>query len=245
MLSIFKSTPVVFPIAELLQTDMHSHILPGIDDGAQDEDASLQLIRGLIALGFQRFIATPHIMSDHYPNTPQTIEASASRLKEALANANMDIEIAYAAEYMLDEAFEEKIHQEPLLKIGEDYVLVETMFMAEPSNFSSILFDLQTLNYQPVVAHPERYHYVFHNIHRAERMKDRGALLQINALSLLGYYGKHEKHTAIQLLEAGLVDFIGTDIHHEKHLKFFNHFSLDRKVIKLLENTPFKNQNVR
>lgn len=245
MLSIFKSAPVIFPIAELLQIDMHSHILPGIDDGAQDEEASLQLIQGLMGLGYRRFIATPHIMSDHHPNTPQSIEASASRLKAALAKANINVEIAYAAEYMLDEAFEEKMHQEPLLNIGEDYVLIETMFMAEPSNFSSILFDLQTLNYQPIVAHPERYHYVFHHIHRAERMKERGALLQINALSLLGYYGKNEKHTAIHLLEAGLVDFIGTDIHHEKHLKFFNHFSIDRKIVKLLENTPFKNRDIR
>lgn len=241
MLSIFKSAPVNFPIAELLHTDMHSHILPGIDDGAKDVEASIELIRGLMALGYKRFIATPHIISDLHPNTQESIAAAASTLQKALDREGISIEITYAAEYMMDGEFEGLMEKGPLLKLADDYVLVETMFMAEPPNLSTILFDMQTHGYKPIVAHPERYHFVFNKPGKAERMKDRGALLQINALSLTGYYGKNEKHTAIQLLEAGLVDFIGTDIHHERHLKAFNNFALDRKVASLIEKATFRN----
>lgn len=241
MLSIFKSAPVNFPIAEILRTDMHSHILPGIDDGAKDIEASIGLIKGLMALGYKRFIATPHIISDLHPNTPESIAAAASILQEALEKEGLAVEIGYAAEYMMDGEFEGLMEKGPLLKLADDYVLVETMFMAEPPNLSTVLFDMQTHGYKPIVAHPERYHFVFNKPGKAERMKDRGALLQINALSLTGYYGKNEKHTAIQLLEAGLVDFIGTDIHHERHLKAFNNFALDRKVASLVEKATFRN----
>ena len=220
---------------------MHSHILPGIDDGAKDVEASIALIRGLTALGYKRFIATPHIISDIHPNTPESIAAAASTLQAALDREGLSTEITYAAEYMMDGEFEGLMEKGPLLKLSGDYVLVETMFMAEPPNLSTVLFDMQTHGYKPIVAHPERYHFVFNKPGKAERMKDRGALLQINALSLTGYYGKNEKHTAIQLLEAGLVDFIGTDIHHERHLKAFNNFSLDRKVASLIEKATFRN----
>ncbi|MDM8177231.1 histidinol phosphatase [Olivibacter sp. LS-1] len=245
MLSIFKSATVRFPIAEILHTDMHAHILPGIDDGADNVETSIALIRGLRTLGYKRFIATPHIISDLHPNTKETIESAFHKLKQALLAEQMDVDIDYAAEYMMDEMFEGLMEQGPLLKLAGDYVLVETMFMAEPPNLSTVLFDMQTAGYKPVVAHPERYHFVFNKPAKAERMKDRGALLQINALSLTGYYGKHEKHTAIQLLEAGLVDFIGTDLHHERHLKVLTNFVIDRKVADLLEKTAFKNKSLK
>lgn len=245
MLSIFKSATTRFPIAEILHTDMHSHILPGIDDGAKDVETSIALIKGLQSLGYKRFVATPHIISDLHPNTKETIDAAFTQLRQALLAEQLEVEIDYAAEYMMDEMFEGLMEKGPLLKLGDDYVLVETMFMAEPPNLSTVLFDMQTAGYKPVVAHPERYHFVFNKPAKAERMKDRGALLQINALSLTGYYGKHEKHTAIQLLEAGLVDFIGTDIHHERHLKVLTNFVIDRKVADLLEKTAFKNKNLK
>ncbi|MGK9117732.1 tyrosine-protein phosphatase [Olivibacter jilunii] len=245
MLSIFKSATTRFPIAEILHTDMHSHILPGIDDGAKDVETSIALIKGLQRLGYKRFVATPHIISDLHPNTKETIDAAFTQLRQALLAAQLDVEIDYAAEYMMDEMFEGLMEKGPLLKLADDYVLVETMFMAEPPNLSTVLFDMQTAGYKPVVAHPERYHFVFNKPAKAERMKDRGALLQINALSLTGYYGKHEKHTAIQLLEAGLVDFIGTDIHHERHLKVLTNFVIDRKVADLLEKTAFKNKSLK
>lgn len=245
MLSIFKSATTRFPIAEILHTDMHSHILPGIDDGAKDVETSIALIKGLQSLGYKRFVATPHIISDLHPNTKETIDAAFTQLRQALLADQLEVEIDYAAEYMMDEMFEGLMEKGPLLKLADDYVLVETMFMAEPPNLSTVLFDMQTAGYKPVVAHPERYHFVFNKPAKAERMKDRGALLQINALSLTGYYGKHEKHTAIQLLEAGLVDFIGTDIHHERHLKVLTNFVIDRKVADLLEKTAFKNKNLK
>lgn len=244
MLSIFKSATVNFPIAEILRADMHSHVLPGIDDGAKDVETSIELIKGLKAIGYQRFIATPHIISDLHPNTPETIAAAAARLREALAKQDFEVQVDFAAEYMVDEMFEGLMEKGPLLKVADDYVLVETMFMSEPPNFSTALFDMQTAGYRPIVAHPERYHFVFNKPAKAERMKDRGAFLQVNALSLTGYYGKHEKHTAIQLLEAGLVDFIGSDLHHERHLRGLTNYVVDRKVAELLEKSSFRNKEL-
>ncbi|WP_134090029.1 tyrosine-protein phosphatase [Olivibacter sp. XZL3] len=244
MFSIFKSAPVHFPLGELLHTDMHSHILPGIDDGAKDLESSLKLIGGLKSIGYQQFIATPHIYAEVHPNTAASISAAYERLKEEVERQQLEVPIRYAAEYMLDEQFEAKLGNEALLPLQGDLVLVETMFFSELPNFSNVLFKIQTAGYKPVIAHPERYHFMFGNLAKAEDLKSRGALLQVNALSLTGYYGKYEKQTALSLLEAGLVDLIGTDLHHDRHLQKLLNYKIDRKMRRMLENAPLLNSSL-
>lgn len=244
MFSIFNKK-TSFSIGEILKTDMHSHILPGIDDGADQVEDSIELIDGLIQLGYQKLIATPHVISDIHPNTPDSIE-SAWQLLQAELNekGGYTIPISFAAEYMLDENFPALIEAEKLLTMGNNIVLIETMFMDTPPNLENILFQLQTHGYQPLLAHPERYHYVDKSFSRLDPFLDRNCLLQCNALSFIGYYGKREQEIALRLLDAKMIDYIGTDMHHTRHLKNMQHFSVPSKVAAQLEEIEYKNQQL-
>lgn len=240
MFSIFSKN-VNFKIGEILKADMHSHILPGIDDGAADVEASLELIDGLIALGYKKLVATPHIISDIHPNNRETIDAAYQLLKAELEKRNYNIPISYAAEYMLDENFLSLLEAGNLLTIYENIVLVETMFMDTPPNLEHILFEMQTNGYTPLLAHPERYHYLDKSLARLETFRDRNCLFQSNALSFTGYYGKREQEIAFKLLDAKLIDFIGSDMHHTRHLRSMQNFVVPSKVAKQLEAINYKN----
>lgn len=240
MFSIFRSKES-FRIGDVLKVDMHSHILPGIDDGAANVQDSLQLIDGLIGLGYKKLIATPHIMSDHHPNTPQTISRAKALLQQTLDEKGYEIPISYAAEYMLDENFLNLVESGELLTLGSRCILVETMFYDAPPNLANILFELQTRELKPILAHPERYHYLDKKLSKLDIWKDRNCFFQPNALSFTGYYGRQEQENALRLLDAGMVDFIGTDMHHTRHLKNCQRMELPAKVVRKLERIEFKN----
>jgi len=175
----------------ILNADMHSHLLPGIDDGAEDLENSLELIRGMNALGYKKLITTPHVLWDMYKNTHEIILEKLAVVKEAVKNAGMDVEIYAAAEYFLDEHVEELLkNKEPLLTIKDNMVLTE-FSMAFPSmNIKEILFEMEMQGYQPIIAHPERYVYLERNKDFYRELKDIGCLFQLNILSLGGYYGR-------------------------------------------------------
>jgi protein-tyrosine phosphatase len=203
----------------IVKTDMHSHILPGIDDGAGDIETSLELIRGLKELGYQKLIATPHIMWDMYRNTPGIINRKLDEVREAVAKEGIDIEINAAAEYFLDEHVEDLLRtKEPMLAINDNRVLVE-FSMAFPSlNIKDILFEMQMQGYQPIIAHPERYTYLSRNKEFYDELRDIGCLFQLNILSLGGGYGKSVTELAQYLLKNNFYSLVGTDMHHTGHL---------------------------
>lgn len=231
----FRSRRKNIAFGSIVKTDMHSHILPGIDDGAPDVESSLALIDGLIRSGYERLIATPHIMSDHYANTPETILAALKLLRAAMEERGYTIPVEAAAEYMMDDHFENIITNGDILTFRGNHVLVETFFQSLPPNFQELLFQLRINNYRIVLAHPERYHYIDESLDFLEELRDQGVLLQCNALSFTGYYGKREKMMAQKMLDAGLIDFIGTDLHHTRHLKMLEGNSISEKVIRKLE----------
>ncbi|HUH18955.1 tyrosine-protein phosphatase [Albibacterium sp.] len=240
MFSIFNKKESL-RLGEILQVDMHSHILPGIDDGAPDVETSMRLIDGMIAMGYKKLIATPHIISDIHPNTPETINVSKQLLQAELDRNGYTIPISYAAEYMMDENFLPLIKTGNLLTLKNNILLVETMFLELPPNIEDILFQLQTHGYQPVLAHPERYHYVDRNLVKLNAFLDRKCFLQCNALSFTGYYGKREQDIAFRLLDAGLIDYIGSDVHHDRHLEHLKKFTVSSKVAKQLESLNHNN----
>ncbi|WP_262922967.1 tyrosine-protein phosphatase [Hymenobacter cellulosilyticus] len=141
-----------------LEVDMHSHLLPGLDDGAETVEQSVELLRALRALGYRKLIMTPHIMGDFYKNTPASVRAALQQLQEAATAAGItDVTLECAAEYYLDEWLQQKIEsQEPLLSFGGDkkYLLFETSYINEPFNFAETVFNLKSAGYQPVLAHP-------------------------------------------------------------------------------------------
>ena len=208
-------SPGSFPVT----TDIHSHILPGIDDGSPDIDTSLQLIKGMYALGIRKCIATPHIIGDLYRNSKDTITPALEKTRSACANAGIEMELSAAAEYMLDDYFMELLQQkQPLLTLHKNFVLTEFSYTMRPHNIDEMVFNIITGGYQPVLAHPERYFYFHGDLKEYHELKELGFHLQVNLLSLTGYYGKDVAKAAKYILDKGLADLVGTDLHHERHL---------------------------
>lgn len=231
----FRSKKENVAFGSFLKTDLHAHILPGIDDGPSCIDGSLQLIDGLIKSGYERIIATPHIMNDHYPNTPHRIRKALYELQQALDEKGYTVSVDAAAEYMLDDHFKQLLEKGDMLTFGDGYLLVETFFHGTPPNFQELLFQIQLKNYRVVLAHPERYHYVDERMEFLKELKHKGVYLQVNALSFTGYYGKKEKRRAERMLDAGLIDFIGSDVHHAQHLKALEDNLISGNLIQKLK----------
>lgn len=202
-------------------TDIHSHILPGIDDGSPDIETSLLLVKGIYDLGIRKTVATPHVIGDMYRNTPDTINEALQKLKSACATAEIDIEITAAAEYMLDDYFMKMLHEKSsFLTIHKNIILTEQSYASPTSNLNEISFELITGGYRPIMAHPERYFFYHDDYENYSHLKDLGFLLQVNLLSLTGYYGKPVAKAAKYLFDNDMADFVGTDMHHVKHLSF-------------------------
>jgi tyrosine-protein phosphatase YwqE len=205
-------------------TDIHSHILPGIDDGSPDIETSLQLVKGIYDLGIRKSIATPHVIADLYRNTPATINNALQLLINACKEGNIPIELAAAAEYMLDDYFLKLLrNREEILTIHKNIILTEQSFVSPTSNLNEISFEMVTAGYLPIMAHPERYHFYHGNYDAYTNLKDMGFLLQVNMLSVTGYYGKPVAKAAKYLFENNLADLVGTDMHHDRHLEMLRH----------------------
>jgi protein-tyrosine phosphatase len=241
MFKLFKKTTPLLPDYSSLGIDIHSHLLPGIDDGAKTIEDSLTLIKQLKSMGFRQLITTPHIMADLYPNTPVIIKEKLEEVRAAITKEGIDIKIDAAAEYLMDEGFEEKITQGDLLTLPGNRVLVEMSFLSPPPRLEHYLFKLQTQGYRPLLAHPERYLFYRKDFSQYEKLKDRGCAFQVNLLSLTGYYGKPVKDIAMRLMKEKRIDFIGTDTHHEQHTRLIQEALSNKRVNQLLQNYTFRN----
>ena len=217
--------------------DIHNHILPGLDDGAPKLADSIALIKKYNTLGIHEFVCTPHIMNDFYPNTATGINLALQEVKGVLVdNDDLDhVKIKAAAEYMMDQSFLDQFEKGRLLCLLENYVLVEMSYFQAPINLKEILFQLQSHEYRPVLAHPERYVY-FHSkdLERYKDLKLRGCYFQLNMLSITGHYGEQIKHMALRLLENDMIDYVGTDIHQMRHLDKLSEIRILQKEMDLL-----------
>lgn len=223
--------------------DMHSHLIPGIDDGSKSIEESLSLIQEFKNLGYKKIITTPHIMGDFFKNSKETILPGLTELKAKLAESKIDIEIEAAAEYYLDEWFIERLERnEPLLKLGGNYVLFETSYMNRPSQLHQAIFLMRSLGYIPVLAHPERYSYLYSDFKLFKEIYEMDVLFQINLNSLAGYYSKPAKIYAEKLIDNNMVDFVGTDCHGKRHIDVLAKVKLSSyyqklKKLNILNNT--------
>lgn len=244
MLSFFKKKPQK-TFAEILKVDIHSHLIPGIDDGSPDIETSINFLRNLLELGYEKVITTPHIMTDLYPNDSKVIREGLTALKDELKKRNIKIEVEAAAEYFLDSHFERLIIDNDILSFGtKKYVLFEMSFISPSPNLEDTIFSLLTKGYTPILAHPERYNYWHENNKIFPYIRELGCLMQINIPSLLGYYGKPTKTLAYSLIKAGYIDFLGTDMHHDRHLRLFVDGKYDSDLNKILDKYPLKNFNL-
>ncbi|MEM6522886.1 MAG: CpsB/CapC family capsule biosynthesis tyrosine phosphatase [Bacteroidota bacterium] len=213
MLKIFqKPSPTSHYI-----NDLHSHLLPGIDDGVKSFEESLRILRKLHNMGTRKIVTTPHIMSDLYPNNEDDVLKIGGSLKERIKKENIEIELSIAAEYFLDESLMDKLNNNPdvLLTFGKNYLLFETSFYNRPLYLNEFIFKAQSIGLKPVLAHPERYSYLHQKIEAIHDLIQRGVLLQLNIISLAGFYSKPIKKFAEQLINEEVIQFIGSDCHNE------------------------------
>ena len=237
--NLFKSKPTLKELIPKGFIDIHSHILPGIDDGAKDIEESLELISEMKKLGFSKIIGTPHIYKGLYENDKASISKS---FKTLIKKSENYIDISYAAEYMLDSSIIEIAKNKSLLTLKDNYVLVEISMISEINNLKEIIFEIQTNGYIPVIAHPERYLYYSRNFNKIENFKRLGCKLQLNLLALTGFYGVEVLNFSEKILSCGLYNFCGSDVHKMRHLKQFEKkIKLNRNCLKIIEECLNKN----
>lgn len=242
MFGLFKKKPEKKHASfnyESIMVDMHSHVLPGIDDGAKTPEDSIVLIRKMMELGIKKVIATPHVMIDFYRNTPETINNALEILKAELVKENIDIPVEAAAEHYFDETFEARVKDGKLITMGDNYALFEFSFINQPPNAISVIQTMNDMGYKPILAHPERYPYM--DIDQFKNLHNWGCNFQLNTISLTGYYGKEPKRLAESLIDNQLIDFISSDMHHPKHAAAFGDALRTTYIEKLLFDYPLKN----
>lgn len=238
MFSLFRKKK--FSDFSFLHTDIHSHLIPGIDDGAKSVNESIELIRGLMDLGYKKIITTPHIKTGSFPNSPENILDGLQKVKTELLKNNINIEIEASAEYFLDESFFELVKQnKPLLTFGNNLLLFELSMLQSPAYLQDFIFLLQTKKIQPLLAHPERYPYLSGNFEFLEKLRSLGVKLIINIGSFGAYYGHGPQKMAQELMHRNMIDFLASDLHHQKHLKVLRDAlpNLEPRLLRNLSNS--------
>jgi tyrosine-protein phosphatase YwqE len=238
---LFSSTSGDIPN---ITTDLHSHLIPGIDDGSKSMDDSIQMIEAFIAQGYTKLITTPHIMSHRYPNSKAIIEEGLVALKEELNARNIAIEIEVASEYYLDETVMDLVQERDIMTFGDNYMLFEMSYVQPLHYLDEMVYEMKIAGYNPVLAHPERYIYMHEDFSKYERLKESGLLFQVNIPSLGGFYTKAIQTAAKQIADAGMIDFIGSDAHKIRHLDALREVRAQKAYAKVFENNTILNQTL-
>lgn len=225
----------------MLKCDIHSHFIPGIDDGAPTMEASLELLRAMHGLGYRKVITTPHSMADGYKNPPEVILGGLEKVRRAVKEEGLDIQVDAAAEYYLDHALQEKITSQKLLTFGTDKVLFELPFISEPAVLLNVVFEMQTQGFQPVLAHPERYQFWHTDMGTMEKLKDRGVIFQLNMIALAGAYGPAARKQAEKIADRGWYELVGSDCHSMKHIEAMEAARTEPCLHKLVESGKLLN----
>lgn len=224
-----------------VKVDMHSHLIPGIDDGSPDMFTSIALIKRMMSCGYEHIITTPHVMSDYYRNSSDTILKGRDDVRRELDKQGIEVGFEAAAEYFVDEDFQKLLAKKDLLTFDGNKILFELSFIAEPPMFKQVLFDLQMAGYQPILAHPERYTYWHKEFDLLHELADRDIDLQLNINSLAGIYSPQVQKAGEKLIEEGLVSYIGSDCHHMVHLDILQQTKTTESLHQLIAKGTLKN----
>lgn len=237
------------PAVAFFKTDIHCHVVPGVDDGSPNVAKSIDLVERMRGLGFNRIIASPHVTAESFENTPEILDAALARLNDALAERALNagskpFVVERSAEYRIDDFFKEQLAKGLITTLPQKYILIENSFLQEPFDLENVVFDLKTSGMKPILAHPERYGYYADRRRRLEQLHDNGLMFQVNLLSLAGYYGKGEKQMAEYLAQKGFIDFLGTDIHSHRHIDCLEGYFSTRNYRSLAEKLHVRNDDI-
>jgi tyrosine-protein phosphatase YwqE len=209
----------------LIGVDMHSHLLPNIDDGSQSMDYTIGMILKFKELGFHKIITTPHVMQDCYPNTPESIRLKLNEVKEELNTLAISMEFEASAEYNVEDSLFEKLESGTILPFATNHLLFEYSFFSKPYHTEKLVFDLIVKGYKPIIAHFERYPYYHNQPDTIAAYKEKGVEIQLNLLSIIGHYGPDVQQQAFYMIDNHLVDYVATDCHRIEHLELLSRFA--------------------
>lgn len=198
-------------------TDIHCHILPGVDHGSQSIEQSLDMLNAQLQMGINRVVLTSHVTAVTFENTRESLTDAFLKLKDAVTDAGLEIELALSAEYRMDEYFDKEYAADHLIPMPGKHILLENSFQQELMNLDDLLFDLQVKGYRTILAHPERYTYYSRRRKRYEELHNKGAKFQVNILSFTGYFGEEARDSALWFAKQGMIDYLGSDMHNVKH----------------------------
>lgn len=243
--NFFKPKTQDQPISyTLLKTDMHSHLIPGIDDGAHSMDETIAMLAKFESLGYSKVITTPHVYSDFYKNTPTTILGGLAHVQRTAKQLGLSIEIEAAAEYFCDDYFLSLIEKGEVLTINDQYVLMEFPFLSGMADWQRYVFAVQSLGFTPIIAHFERYVYWHGSVDIAKEMRSLGAKIQLNINSLSGHYGPEVRKQCERMIDARVVDFAASDCHRIQHLLTLENMANSRYLRKLIETNVLLNDSL-
>jgi protein-tyrosine phosphatase len=242
--NIFSASRPALTDFSAVKADMHSHFIPGIDDGAKTLEDSVNLIRRMHELGYKKLITTPHIQHDFFRNTPEIILSGLEKVRAALKSENIPVQLEAAAEYLLDDGFEEKAARGNLLSFSDRYILVELSYFNPNPNLKTFVFNLQVDGYKVILAHPERYTYWFSDFSKYEDLKNRGVFFQVNLVSLAGFYPDPVKKMAEKLIDKEMIDFVGSDMHNMNYMQALEKCLKEKALLKLVESGKLMNANL-
>ena len=233
------------PIFEVLSTDMHCHLVPKVDDGSKCIEESVECMKALASVGYKKMILTPHFQTPRFENDEDDIVRRYEEMKRQAADMGVEIDICgIGGEYRIDSGFAKRLENPRFLQIGGKYVLVEFSLHQQMMGCDEMIFDMQMKGYEVILAHPERYPYLNVGGSRMEQLKNQGVFFQVNVLSLGGFYGEEAKRRAFEMVEGGLVEFLGTDTHNSMYAQALIDLTHNRKVEKLLMNHEFLNKTL-
>lgn len=230
-----------------LKADIHCHILPGVDDGAKDADKSLAMLKSLADKGVEKVVLTPHVSSGSYPNETEMLKLEFERLKSVMdEDLKGRLRLYLAAEYMIDENFEDIVGP---LCYPDRSILVEMSYSSRSVNLLETVFNLVQNDYEPILAHPERYEFYFggrepYNVAELEKLIDMGCRFQMNIMSLTGAYGPASMSNLLYFLEHGWYSFIATDLHSLNQLELLNGFKLTDRQFEMVRELASNNEKL-
>lgn len=240
----FKKKKETLQDLSFLKVDFHSHLIPGIDDGVKNYDEALSLIKELNSLGIQKIITTPHVMTDYYKNTPEIIENRLYKLRNEVKANNIPVIIEAAAEYMVDDGLEEKVKSKHILHFGQHYVLIELSTLTPPYHLKKVVFNLQIEGYKVILAHPERYGYWYNDLSNFEDLKNRNVFFQVNIVSLASFYPEPTRKHAETLINEGMVEFLGSDIHNHHYMQAIKESLSSKVLVDLVQSGKLLNHEL-
>ena len=231
-------------ILKYLNADIHSHLLPAVDDGVRDLETALSCMNEMKRNGINKIYVTPHFQSHRFRNDEDDIRNKFDELRKQVNEQIPDIELRLAGEYLIDSGFEERLQSEKLLTINDKYLLVEFSFNQSMLGMEELFFEMQMKGYEVILAHPERYHYLNQDSKLLNNLKEQGVYFQSNIMSFGGFYGSESMKRAYQYVDKGWINFLGTDIHGKKYRDALVDVCKKSKFQKLLKKNTFLNNQL-